>query len=94
MYLSLFAGIISGILWGASLLSRYKGLANTNDKNNAPHGTFSFLSASSVIKFILIAAILGILFVRYSLNLWVWLASFMVSFWLFVIISTKRYSKM
>jgi|GEM_PF-1523161 hypothetical protein len=94
MFGSLFIGSVFGLLWGATLSKRYRFLASSNQdkKNTCPRGIFKSCSFFSISKYILIAAILAILFVRYSLSVWWWLAGFMFAFWVFVILSTKRYS--
>ena len=97
MFLSLSVGAVFGILWGMTLWARYRhGLYGCNSENSKIQKACGALGGgvfSGMVRYILIAAILALLVMKYSLNVWYWLIGFMLAFWGMIVISNRGFTR-
>ena len=87
MVLSIVLGSVFGILWGVLLVDKYKRVkyeALCKRQQNMMR-----IVSSAIAKYILLAGTLAILLVKLSINLIVWLISFLIVFWLFVFVALE-----
>ena len=93
MFLSLSIGAVFGVLWGLTLRSRYlDGYYCSGDgssKLQKACGALGSTAFSAIARYILIAAILALLVIKYSLNVWYWLIGFMLAFWGLVVLFNR-----
>lgn len=77
--ISLFLGLFFGGIWGSLFVSRYK--KSPFQSANSGSSTW-FLASTSVIRYLLLAALLVLLMVKYKILILWWAFGFMVGFWL------------
>lgn len=78
---SIVVGIVFGLVWGTLFSGRYKQLTNDPSQSAESKTSAWFLASTSVIRYLLLAAILIVLMVKYDLIITWWLGGFLGSFW-------------
>lgn len=81
---SLFIGILFGVVWATFFV----GKANTSLTTTQPLSTLSI--ATSTIRYILLALLLGFLVMKNLIILIWWLAGFMIAFWILLLLSIQK----
>jgi len=84
---SIVIGTLFGIMWGILFSDRYKRLSSASSAFSKTSSWF--LASTSVMRYLLLAALLITLLTKQYINLTWWLISFMISFWLVLTQSVK-----
>jgi hypothetical protein len=95
MFLSLIIGAAFGLLWGMTLQARHRqglyGHDCGDSKMKKACGALGSNVFSGMMRYLLITAILALLVMKYSLNVWYWLLGFMGAFWILVVLMKKGF---
>lgn len=79
---SVFMGLCFGLLWGMVFSGKTKEI-------QAGGSSSWFLASTSTIRYLLLAAILLILMLKYKIHIAWWFVGFVSSFWPVLFLSTK-----
>lgn len=98
---SITIGILFGTVWGKMFSNRYKSLTSTmpssGREGTAPHrgsrpsrgASSRLLASTSIIRYLLLAAVLITLMARQYIVVSWWVVGFMISFWIILVRSVR-----
>ena len=86
---SIIVGSIFGLLWGNLFADKYRRLSKAGTNAGEARSSLWILASTSVIRYLLLAALLAILIIKSYITLVWWLVGFMPSFWTILIRATR-----
>lgn len=89
---SVLIGVIFGGVWGNLFTSRLKPYTKSPLQSASCRPSAWILASTSIIRYLLLAALLVVLVVKYNLLLAWWVAGFLPSFWLMLVKSGASHS--
>lgn len=86
---SVCVGVICGFAWGSMFAGRYRDISDTPSESASQKSSAWILARTSIIRYLLLAALLAGLVIKYGLLISWWAAGFLTSFWVLLLTQIK-----